>query len=169
MDSEAPKIWSSFIRGFSDCDGSLNFGKRYGACQKILRIVHTYPRIQLKSVSHSLIKDISDLLGRLDIKHFTCSLRSLKENERDCSLTQISGKKRLEKWMDIIGFNNPVQQTKYEIFKKHGFVPVNTSLSQRKGILKGRISPWSFYPRRTRSLVWIRRQDNSVPLEPSKL
>ncbi len=70
--------------------------------------------------------------------------------------------------MEIIGFNNPVQQTRYEIFKKYGFVPAHTYLQQRKEILEGKIDPWIFYPEWARSLAWIGRQEISPP-EPSKL
>ncbi len=160
MESENQKIWGSFIRGFSDGDGNLNFDKRYGKnYQEILKIIHTYPRIHLKSVSSDLIKDISILLERLRIKHTIHEIPSKKINEKNAFVIQIKGKKRLEEWMKTIGFNNPVQQTRYEIFKKHGFVPVNVSLSKRREILEEKINPWDFYPEWARSLDWIGRQD----------
>jgi intein/homing endonuclease len=159
MNSNNPKIWSSFVRGFTDSDGCLNFDKRHGSGYKeILKIIHTYPRIKIACVSHNLILDISILLERLGIKHTIRKTKPIKINESECSIIDIKGKDRLEKWIAIVGFNNPVQQTRYEIFKKHGFVPVNTSLSQRKEILKEDISPWDFYPKRACSLAWIGRQ-----------
>jgi intein/homing endonuclease len=170
MRAKNSEIWSSFIRGFSDGNGCLNFDKRHGySYQKILNHIHTYPRIFIKCVSKQLIDELSILLKRLEIDHTTHIGRSKKFNEVNAFVIQIKGKKRLKKWMDVIGFNNPVQQTRYEIFKKHGLVPIRTSLSQRRAILQGKIDPWSFYPSRTRSLAWIGRQDSSVPPEPSKL
>lgn len=163
INSKNPRVWGAFVRGFCDCDGSLNFDKRYNTCQEILKTIHTYPRIQIKSVSHELIKEISKLLVRLKLEHTSCTLRSKKENEMDCGLIELKGEKRLEHWMEFVGFDNPVQQTRYEIFKRYGFVPINTSLSQRKEILKGSVNPWDLYPKWTRSLAWIRRQDKSCP------
>ena len=45
MNSDKPTIWSAFIRGFCDSDGCLNFDKRYGNDQGILKIIHTHPRV----------------------------------------------------------------------------------------------------------------------------
>lgn len=161
MDSKDPKIWTSFIRGVFDNDGCLNFDKRRGTCQEILKIIHTYPRIHLASTSHNLIKDIVELLERIKIPHCYGLIRKGKKNKKDYLLLQVSGNSRLENWMNLIGFNNPVQITRYEIFKKHGFVPVNTDIVTRKKILKGEIDPWNFYPKRACSLVWTRRQPSS--------
>jgi len=145
MKSKDPIIWTSFIRGIFDNDGSLNFDKKWGKCKKIFKIIHTYPRIQLTSVSHELIKDVSSLLNLLGLKHSCCRINSKKENKKEYSLLQIKGRPRLKKWMDMIGFHNPVQKTRYEIFKRYGFVPVGTDIATRKKILKGEINPWSFY------------------------
>lgn len=163
------KILCAFIRGFFAGDGCLNFDKRYAKDQKILKIIHTYPRIQIKSVSKTVIYQLSNILNKLNIRNFVSKKCSKKENEADSYLLQISGVLMLEKWMEEIGFSNTNHSTRYEIFKKHGLVPPNTSYSQRMAILEGKLDPWSFYPKRTRSLVWIRRQDQIVPLEPSKL
>ncbi len=149
------EILSSFLRGFSDGDGNLNFGKKYGKCQKILKIINTYPRIHLTSVSVPLIDDLSFLLSQLDINHTISKIRARKSNESDSRRIEIRGKPRVKKWMEIVGFSNPVQTTRYEIFKKHDFVPVYTTLIQRKAILRGEIDPWSFYPSWVRSLAWI--------------
>ena len=73
-------------------------------------------------------------------------------------MLQVSGVKMLEKWVEEIGFSNKSHLTRYEIFKKVGFVPSNTSYEQRLRILDGELDPWSFYPKSARSLAWIRRQ-----------
>ena len=79
------------------------------------------------------------MLNKLDIKH-----QIYKQKSNDY-LIEMKGKKALEKWASTIKFNNPVQQTRYEIFKKHGFVPPKTTLAQRKQILAGKLNPRSFY------------------------
>ncbi len=169
LEANDPIIWASFIRGFSDGDGSLNFCKRYGTCQEILKIIHTYPQIQLKTVSKRLALDLLILISKLGFKPHLYPLKNNKFGKHIAYLVELKGKKNLENWMQIISFNNPVQQTRYAIFKKYGFVPVNTTLLQRKGVLEEKIDIWSFYPKWTRGLAWIRRQDKVVPLEPSKL
>ncbi len=156
INSSNPKVWSAFLRGFSDGDGSLNFDKRYGSCQNVLKFIHTYPRIQIRSVSKNLISDLSLLMDRLKLKHKVYEITPSRLNEQKIWMVQLCGKKRVEDWMDLVGFNNPVQLTRYEIFKKHGFVPPRTSLSERKLILKG-LDPLRFYSKRTRSLVWKAR------------
>ena len=153
--SNSKKVITSFIRGFCDGDGCLSFDKRRGNYSNILKVLHTYPRIQLKSVSQRLIEDISRMLKFLGIKHSLYRIRSNKLSERDSFNIQILGKENLQKWIKIIGFSNPVHQTKYEIFKKYAFVPVKINLNQRIKILAGELDPWLFYPSWTRSAAWI--------------
>ncbi|MBW2995141.1 hypothetical protein KY312_02220, partial [Candidatus Woesearchaeota archaeon] len=154
------KIVRFFIKGFFAGDGCLNFDKRYANDQKILKIIHTYPRIQIKCVSLKIITQMAEILDELNIKNFISKKVSKKNNEKDSYMLQISGKVMLEKWATEIGFANKNHSSKYEIFKKHGFVPPNTSFEERMKILKGELDPWSFYPKWSRSLVWIRRQKN---------
>ena len=151
-------ILAGFIRGFFAGDGCLNFDKRYANDQKILKIIHTYPRLQIKCVSKKLIEQLSSMLTKLRIRNFISIKKSKKKNEVDSYMLQVSGVNMLEKWVRDIGFSSSNHSTRYEIFKKVGFVPSNTSYDVRLRILKGKVDPWSFYPRRTRSLVWIRRQ-----------
>jgi hypothetical protein len=44
---------------------------------------------------------------------------------------QISGKENFERWMSLIGSSNSVQETKYLIWKKHGFYTPKSSLKSR--------------------------------------
>lgn len=152
------RIIKAFIRGFFAGDGCLNFDKRYAKDQKILKIIHTYPRIQITCVSKKLIYQLSDMLNRLNINNFVSKKTSKKKNEVDSYRIQVSGKAMLHKWAKEIGFVNANHSSRYEIFKKHGFVPSNTSYEERAKILEGKINPWSFYPKWAYSLVWIRRQ-----------
>ena len=55
---------------------------------------------------------MSELLNRLHIEHSVCSIKGGKINEKDSKMIQVSGVKNLAKWMDLIGFNNPVHNTK---------------------------------------------------------
>jgi hypothetical protein len=163
------KIKGAFVRGYFAGDGCLNFDKRYGNYQEIIKIIHTYPRIQITCVSKQMVLDLSRVLHQFGINNFISKRKSSKENEVDSYLLQVSGTERLIRWAEKIGFANRNHQVIYEIFKKYGFVPPNTNYSQRIGILEGRINPWAFYPKWACSLVWIGRQDRNIPLKPSKL
>jgi hypothetical protein len=154
------EVQCAFLRGFFAGDGCLNFDKRYGTYQKILRVIHTYPRIQIKCVSENLIYDMSVMLNRLGIHNFIARKISKKANEVDSYMLQISGVTRMEKWVKQIGFSNHNHLSKYEIFKKHGFVPSNLAYKEKIMILEGKLNPWSFYPERACSLAWIGRQKN---------
>ncbi len=156
-------ITCAFIRGFFSGDGCLNFDKRYANDQKILKIIHTYPRIQITCVSEKLIQQLSNMLNNLNIKNFIRKSISKKKNEVDSFRLQVSGRVMLDKWIKGIGFSNANHFSRYEIFKKHSFVPPNTTYIDRLKILKGKKNPWSFYPKRTRSLVWIGRQNKVEP------
>lgn len=156
--SQDKSMISAFINGFFAGDGCLNFDKRYSKDQKILKIIHTYPRIIMKCVSKKIIYQLSDMLNYLGIKNFVAAKHSKKKNEVDSYALQISGRKMLEKWVENIGFSNRNHTSRYEIFKKYGFVPPNTTYGQRVKILEGKLDPWSFYPKWACSLGWIRRQ-----------
>jgi len=158
--SDNKEIKKAFIRGFFAGDGCLNFDKRYAKDQKILKIIHTYPRIQIRCVSQKIIDQISEILKDIGIKNFVRTTKSKKENEVDSYNLQVSGKIRLELWNKKIGFSSLNHSSRYEIFKKHGFVPSNTTQEERLKILKSNLNPWSFYPTGACSLAWIRRQKN---------
>lgn len=49
------------------------------------------------------------------------------------------------KWFDVIGSSNPRHQTKYEVWKKFGFLPPRTSIIERKAMLCGQLDPYSWY------------------------
>lgn len=155
--NENKDIIRAFIRGFFAGDGCLNFDKKRGKAQKILKIIHTYPRIQIKCVSKILVEQMKNMLFKLNLDSFIGEKKSKKDNECTSYMLEIDGEERLEKWLKEIGFSNPNHSTRYEIFKRWGFVPSNTTYAQRLSILKGELDPWSFYPKWVRGLVWIRR------------
>ena len=139
LENNNPEIYSSFIRGFADCDGHINFMKRKGKYSFFKTNFNTYPRIEIKVVSKKIIEEISYMLDKLNIKHTKYIEKSIKINEKDRFRISIRGIERIEDWMKKIGFNNPAQHTKYLVWKKHGFCPARTTLQQRKSILNGEI------------------------------
>lgn len=139
------EIITAFIRGFSDCDGSIYFQKRKGNYNLFKKTFHTYPKIEIDSVSEKIIKNISLLLNKLKIDHKINITKSRKSNESDKYRIMIRGSKRIENFMEKIGFNNFSKKSKYLIWKKFGFCPIKTTIDQRKQILEGVINPKDFY------------------------
>jgi hypothetical protein len=140
------KIISAFIRGFTDCDGCLNFMKRYekGYCDFKKRY-HTYPRIFIEVVSEIIIDEISFLLKILRIKHTKRIAKKRKANESESYEIAVRGNEMVEKWIEKIGFNNPSKKTKYLVWKEYGFCPTPSNIVQRELILNKQLVPETFY------------------------
>jgi intein/homing endonuclease len=145
LDSNDKGIYAAFVRGFADCDGGIDFLKRKGKYKPFKLDYNTYPRIEMVSVSHEIIKQVSSLLNKLDIKHTSYYKKSVEINERVALKISIRGSLRVEEFMKKIGFNNPGHYTKYLIWKKFKMCPPKTILEQRKLILNGEINPFDFY------------------------
>jgi intein/homing endonuclease len=145
LNSENLSIYSAFVRGFADCDGYISFMKRKGKYREFKRKFHTYPRIGIKIVSKNMIEDLSYMLKKLKINHTVNVNKSKKLNLADLYSIEIRGNMRVEDYLMKVKFNNPAQHSKYEIWKKFGFCPCNTTIQQRRLILQGKIDPSSLY------------------------
>ena len=109
----------SFIRGLSDTDGSLALLN-----QKQKKYTF-YPRVQIASISEDLITTTSNWLKEQGI-----SLSMMKEcktlvykgnlKNHEGYRIHISGRKNLEKWMQLIGFKNNRHLEKYKKYKESG-------------------------------------------------
>lgn len=142
MESKDPKIYASFIRGFTDCDGCLNFFRRGEGYKNFKRKFNTYPRIIITSVSKNIIDQISTMLKFLRIKHTIEIKKKLKKNKVNPFCILVRGEKRLNQWIKRIGFKNPAKITKYQIWKKFGFCPPYTTIEERRKVLKGEVNPY---------------------------
>ena len=111
---------TAFLRGLFDTDGCLKFSK-----QNKERLY--YPRIRLGLLDSPLVYEIKGLLHKLEFNF------SVYKNTRFNGLItyEISGCKNLERWMKEIGSNNPVQLSKYLVWKKYGFYTAKSSLRLR--------------------------------------
>ena len=143
LESDNKKIYSAFIRGFTDCDGCISFMKRKGKYSEFKRKFNTYPRISISVTSCNIIEDISFMLDKLKIRHTKYSQISRKANEKEVYHLYVRGPERVEEWMKKIGFSNPSKQIKYEIWKKFGTCPPKISLEQKKLILQNKINPFT--------------------------
>lgn len=131
----------SCIRGIFDTDAILYFRKKR-------KEINHYPSIQLESISKRLIDDLMGLLKSMDIN---CCVVHTKRPPTAYGYVRIShriyieGKKKLDKWMKVIGFKNLKHFTKYKIWKRFGFCPSHTTLEDRIKILEGKLDPYKFY------------------------
>lgn len=142
---ETPELHPAFIRGFADGDGCITFSKRKGTYSFFKRTRHTYPRIMLSSVSPTKLLQIKTMLDSLEI-HNTLLRKKLRiKQTAPINVITIRGTTALRKWMQIVGFSNPVHQTKVRIWEKFGFCPTKTSLKQRKEVLCGKLPIETFY------------------------
>lgn len=139
------KFFISLLRGIFDTDGSIYFMKNPNKTSNL----HTRPRLRITSVSERLILDIKNLSTKLEIKHSNPSALIWGNNPNPSYIFEINRLDSIEKWLKLVGSNNPVHKTKVKIWKKFGFVPPRTTINERFKILKGNINPKSFYKCKT--------------------
>lgn len=132
-----------FLRGLYDTDGHLSFYKRYGNYSEFKKTYHHYPRVTFTSTSVKLAEGVQELLEDMKIGYFTRSYGGDKHKERHN--VESVGEERLEKFMNIVGFKNPVKVTRYEVWEKYGFCPTETTLNERYKMIEGEIHPKRYY------------------------
>ncbi len=108
-----------FIRGFADTDGSLVLLNRKQKRYKF------YPRVQIASISEALITMIGYWLKEQGISlSIMKDCKTLKYKGKTKTYKgyriQISGRKNLEKWMELVGFRNERHLNKYKKYKENG-------------------------------------------------
>lgn len=137
IQSRDKETYSKFLRGLFDTDGCLNFSKRYAEGYVLFkRIHHIYPRIFLSTVSMDLANDVAKMLDFLDIHYWRQVHDWPEENWSRSFRIRIRGEEMLRKWIEKIGFKNPVQLTRYELWKRTGFCPPDTTLEERIQMLE---------------------------------
>lgn len=122
----------SFIRGLFDTDGSIYFEKNYSAKTQI----HNRPKIKLGTTSQTLRNQLSDILTKLGFKPMLKKPYLGKRDSVEMNEIIIYKKDDIQKWLEIIGFNNFKHQTKVMIWKKSGKCPPYTTLLERITLLK---------------------------------
>ena len=101
-------------------DSCLKFSKQ--TSQK-----NYYPRIQLCFSDAPFAHEVKELLEKIGF-----NVGMWKDSRfKGLIFYQISGSDNLEKWMKIVGSSNPVQKTKYQMWKKYGFYISKSSLKSR--------------------------------------
>lgn len=137
------KIYGAFLRGLFDTDGNLSFRKSYKGINKFNKHHNHYPTLKIVTISKDLTEGVIKILHELGIIfNYHCRDSKMPNESRVYTIT-ISGIDGLDRWMELVGMKNPVKLTRYLVWRKFGFCPTKTSLSQREDILNGRLDIYS--------------------------
>ena len=129
------RITRPVIRGLFDGDGGLCFKSKW-------ELGHTYPVLFYTSISKPLIGQLKALLEGMG---FTVP-KKLVENKNGTLVLFLNGDTNYERWMNIIGFNNPKHLTKVVLYEKLGIVPPETGLIERVKLIREEAELSSIYP-----------------------
>jgi len=134
------KTKKAILRGIFDTDGSFWCDKSRATTSVEWKRTYNYiPQMRITSCSKKLINQIKLLLNEFDIRS-EIKLKSKKgfkcnRNINNSFALNIRKKLDIEKWFDLIGTNNPRHQTRYDVWKKLGYLPPRTTIEERKKIL----------------------------------
>ncbi len=122
------EIKRAFLRGLADTDFSLNFKTRKGI---------DYPVIDFHTSCKTLHELIILLLKELGFKfHAGNAFKKRLDKEHIVYYVYISGRHQLDKWMNDVGFGSFNHITRYDVWKKLGYLPSKTNITQRYELLK---------------------------------
>jgi predicted transcriptional regulator len=121
--------------GLFDGDGSLSFKSKWG-------MGHNYPVISYSSISEPLMRQLQKQLRSLGF----VIPKKLWERNNGTWYLAINGDRNYERWMNMIGFNNPKHLTKVVLYEHFGMVPPNTGLVERVNLIQGVIELSALYP-----------------------
>jgi len=142
-------IVKAFIRGLFDTDGCIFFQKDYTKYAKDFnKKYHTKARIRISSISFNLIDQIFELFNRLNYRVTKRKIKrgfSNNRNNNDVYILEMNEIKGIDRFFVELQPGNQKHLTKYRVWKKFGFCPPNTTLKQRKEILKNKINPYRLY------------------------
>jgi hypothetical protein len=137
------------VRGLFDTDGSVFCQRDYTKYANDFNFKHHIKiRVRIGSVSEILVNQIFDLLIELKFK---CVKRKIKRkfshnrNNHDMYMLEINSLESINKFFNELKPSNQRHLTKYQIWKKFGFCPPNTTITQRKDILKNKLNPYKLY------------------------
>ena len=143
------KIKSAFVRGVFDTDGCIFCQKDYTKYANTFNAkYHVKARLRFTSISKNLIEQVMDLMKGLG---FRCSKRRIKRgfsndrNNHDVFILELNKLDGIKRFFEELKPSNPRHVTKYLIWKKFGFCPPKTTISQRKDILKNVLNPYELY------------------------
>lgn len=100
-----------FLRGIFDTDGCLKFSKQ-------AKKFSYYPRVRISAKDSPMARDIASLLKKLD---FNYCLYMDKRAKNIIYNYEISGRKNILKWFNLIKPNNPNKVRRYIFWKENGY------------------------------------------------
>jgi len=98
------RIIASFIKGFFDTDGGIYLEKKNSKL---------YPRIQVTNYSTKIMVQLKEILENI----FMFNLCFYLDKNTNTYRIIIRGEENFEKWMKVIGTNNPKNIFKYKMWK----------------------------------------------------
>jgi len=139
LHSNDKKVYAAVIRGIFDTDGCFYCGKSYAPTSVEWKRTHNYiPHIFFSSCSLELINQIKLLLTFFEIKTIIkirkAGIFNGKKQKELYNLI-ITKKNDVIKFFNEIGSSNPKHATKYEIWKKQGYLSPKTTLIERRNYL----------------------------------
>ena len=147
FDCEKKNIQAAFLRGLVDTDFSISFSKRGK------RKAYSDPTLTSTFSSQKLVEDCKKLIKLFDIKANIYSRITIFNGKKFVQYTiSVYGKKNLDKWIVNIGFSNEKNITKVKLWKKQGFCPTKTTVSERRELLN-MLSENSILPRQKTASV----------------
>ncbi|MEM2915756.1 MAG: LAGLIDADG family homing endonuclease, partial [Candidatus Woesearchaeota archaeon] len=108
------KTKSAFLRGLADSD----------FCFTVKYKPHAYPVIHGTSKSEQLIRQYSDILSELGVQNYVQKEKNFyvkRNKEYPRYRVYINGGKRVKRFMDRVGFQNPNKVKKYELFLEKAY------------------------------------------------
>jgi intein/homing endonuclease len=139
--SKDKNIIKAFVRGIFDTDGSFWCEKSNASTSKLWKRKNNYiPQLGITSCSKILLVQIQSLLIKLDFKaKLKQKNKAGFKNQRkihDSFMLMIRNKQEIERWFQVIGTNNLRHKTRYEVWKKLGYLPPKTDIRSRIKILE---------------------------------
>lgn len=127
------KLLKRFIRGLFDTDGSIYFEKSYTSKDR----KNNHPIIKIGTVSKKLAEDVYNSLKILGLNPRVKRPHKGKKDKNPVYSVLIYRKSDIEFYINEIGFKNAKHYTKWLVFQKLGYCPPNTTLKERKDLIKG--------------------------------
>ncbi|MAG91513.1 hypothetical protein CMO83_02455 [Candidatus Woesearchaeota archaeon] len=140
VNSKDMKIIKAVIRGIFDSDGSFWCERSRAKTSTEWKKTHNYhPEMCISSCSNILLEQIRILLNKLGVesqvrlKH----IKGFKNNRNISDSYQLNIRKiaEIEKFFYIIKPSNPRHQTRYQVWKKLGYLDPYTKIEDRLKIL----------------------------------
>ncbi|MEK6873451.1 MAG: hypothetical protein AABW91_01285 [Nanoarchaeota archaeon] len=125
---EDPKLLRRCIKGIADTDFTLIFTKAH-------KNKNHYPRISANFKSRNLVKDLEKALRSMNFTLNTTYDFKQEDKKRKKSWIinsiKLDGPHNLDRWLKLINFSNIRIISRYEVWKKNGYLKPNTTLPER--------------------------------------